>query len=104
LNVGAISALAPNLQSVADLLGTDVPTVRTVLNSWGPGHFDAELFMDGKAFRPDGKSASTLIPPAFGRRRESSYLDRLGFRHLLECFRGQPRNAWQRHVLRSAFE
>ena len=22
--------------------------------------------MDGKAFRPDGKSASVLIPPAFG--------------------------------------
>jgi hypothetical protein len=66
LNVGAIVALSPNLQPVADLLGVDVPTVKTVLNSWGPGHFDAELFMDGKAFRPDGKSASTLIPPAFG--------------------------------------
>jgi hypothetical protein len=66
LNVGAIVALSPNLQPVADLLGVDVATVKTVLNSWGPGHFDAELFMDGKAFRPDGKSASTLIPPAFG--------------------------------------
>jgi len=66
LNVGAIVALSPNLQPVADVLGVDVGTVKTVLNSWGPGHFDAELFMDGKAFRPDGKSASTLIPPAFG--------------------------------------
>ena len=66
LNVGAIVGLSPNLQPVADLLGVDVPTVKTVLNSWGPGHFDAELFMDGKAFRPDGKSAATLIPPAFG--------------------------------------
>ncbi len=66
LNVGAIVAAAPNLQPVADLLGTDVATVRAVLNSWGPGKFDAELFMDGKAFRPDGKSAATLIPPAFG--------------------------------------
>jgi hypothetical protein len=66
LNVGAIVGLSPNLQPVADLLGVDVATVKTVLNSWGPGHFDAELFMDGKAFRPDGKSASTLIPPAFG--------------------------------------
>ena len=37
-----------------------------MLNSWGPGKFDAELFMDGKAFRPDGKSGATLIPPAFG--------------------------------------
>jgi len=66
LNVGAIVALAPNLQPVADLLGTDQATVRAVLNSWGPGHFDAELFLDGKAFRPDGKTAATLIPPAFG--------------------------------------
>jgi hypothetical protein len=66
LNVGAIVSLAPNLQPVADLLGTDVATVKTVLASWGPGKFDAELFMDGKAFRPDGKSAATLIPPAFG--------------------------------------
>jgi len=66
LNVGAIVGLSPNLQPVADLLGVDVPTVQTVLKSWGPGHFDAELFMDGKAFRPDGGSASTLIPPAFG--------------------------------------
>ncbi|HET9839806.1 MAG TPA: hypothetical protein VFR84_16385 [Candidatus Angelobacter sp.] len=66
LNVGAIVGLSPNLQPVADLLGVDVPTVHTVLNSWGPGKFDAELFMDGKAFRPDGGSAATLIPPAFG--------------------------------------
>lgn len=66
LNVGAIVALSPNLQPIADLLGVDVATVLAVLNSWGPGKFDAELFMDGKAFRPDGKSAATLIPPAFG--------------------------------------
>jgi cytochrome c5 len=66
LNVGAIVGLSPNLQPVADVLGVDVPTVKTVLNSWGPGKFDAELFMDGKAFRPDGKSAATLLPPAFG--------------------------------------
>src|SRR5262249_6765224 len=50
----------------AKLLGVDQATVRTVLNAWGPGHFDAELFMDGKGFRPDGKTAATLIPPAFG--------------------------------------
>ena len=66
LNVGAISALSPNLKPVADLLGVSEATVRTVLQSWGPGRFDAELFLDGKAFRPDNKSASTLIPPAFG--------------------------------------
>src|SRR6266850_3133976 len=66
LNVGAIVALAPDLSAVASLLQVDQPTVRAVLNSWGPGKFDAELFLDGKAFRPDGKSAATLIPPAFG--------------------------------------
>jgi hypothetical protein len=66
LNVGAIIGLSPNLQPVADVLGVDVATVKTVLSSWGPGKFDAELFMDGKAFRPDGKTAATLIPPAFG--------------------------------------
>ena len=66
LNVGAIVALAPHLEPVASLLGTDVPTVRAVLNSWGPGKFDAVLFMDGKAFRPDGKPGAVLIPPAFG--------------------------------------
>ena len=66
LNVGAIAALSPNLAPVAQLLGVSEDTVRTVLQSWGPGKFDAELFLDGKAFRPDGKSAATLIPPAFG--------------------------------------
>lgn len=66
LNVGAIISLAPNLQPVAELLGVDVATVKSAVNAWGPGKFDAELFMDGKAMRPDGKSAATLIPAAFG--------------------------------------
>lgn len=66
LNIGVIASLAPNLKPVADLLGVDEATVRRVLQSWGPGKFDAELFLDGKAFRPDGKSAATLVPPAFG--------------------------------------
>jgi hypothetical protein len=66
LNVGAIVAMAPRLEPVAQLLGVDVATLRTVLNSWGPGRYDAELFLDGKPFRPDGKTAAVLIPPAFG--------------------------------------
>jgi hypothetical protein len=66
LNVGAIVSLAPNKKPITDLLGVDEATVNTVLASWGPGKFDAELFLDGKAFRPDGKSAATLIPAAFG--------------------------------------
>ncbi len=66
LNVGAIVALAPNLQPIASLLGVDVATVKKVLMSWGPGRFDAELDKDGKAFRPDGAQAGTIIPNAFG--------------------------------------
>jgi len=66
LNIGAIVATAPNLQPFSDLLGVDVATVKAVLNSWGPGRYDAELNMDGKAKRPDGKSAATLMPSAFG--------------------------------------
>ena len=65
LNVGAIVNLSPDISSVAKVLGVDQNTVRTVLNSWGPGKFDAELFMDGKAFN-GSKSGATLIPPAFG--------------------------------------
>lgn len=52
LNVGAIVALAPDLNVVAQLLLTDQVTVRKVLNSWQTGRFDAELLMDGKAFNP----------------------------------------------------
>jgi hypothetical protein len=66
LNVGAIVALAPNLTPFTDLLHVDVATVKKVLLAWGPGKFDAELVLDGKGFRPDGKSAATLIPPALG--------------------------------------
>jgi len=66
LNVGAIVSLAPNLKPFTDLLGVDTATVKKVLTSWGPGRFDAELDKDGKAFRPDGGQAGTLIPPAFG--------------------------------------
>lgn len=66
LNVGAIVSLAPDLSVLTNLLRVDEPTVKKVLASWGPGKFDAELNLDGKAFRPDGKPAATLIPPAFG--------------------------------------
>ena len=81
LNVGAIAAAAPNLKPVVDLLkladpGITDSVVRQVLNSWGPGKFDAELFLDGKAFNPQqitngvitGKNVSgaTLLPNARG--------------------------------------
>jgi len=58
--------MAANLKPLTDALGVDVATVKKVLASWGPGKFDAELNLDGKAFRPDGKPAATLIPEAFG--------------------------------------
>ena len=66
LNVGAIVSLAPNLEPFTTVLGVDEATVQAVLAGWGPGKFDAELILDGKGFRPDGKSAATLLPAAFG--------------------------------------
>jgi hypothetical protein len=66
LNVGAIVSLAPDLGAVDTLLGVNDATARAVLAAWGPGKFDAELFLDGKGFRPDGKTSAVLIPPAFG--------------------------------------
>jgi cytochrome c553 len=66
LDVGAIVAAAPDLTPFAQLLGVSEDAVRSVLEAWGPGKFDAALSLDGKGFRPDGKTAATLIPPAFG--------------------------------------
>jgi mono/diheme cytochrome c family protein len=66
LDVGKIVLLSPNLEPLAQGLGTDVATVRKVLAAWGPGKYDAQLSQDGKGFRPDGKSAATVIPAAFG--------------------------------------
>src|SRR5437588_5617221 len=66
LNVGEIVALAPTLKPFADLLGVDDAGVRKVLKSWGPGKYDAELVQDGKATGPNGRSAATLLPAAFG--------------------------------------
>ena len=67
LNVGEIIAFAPDLSPFATLLGVSQDTVRQVVRSWGPGKFDAELILDGKAVNPfTGMSGATLIPPAFG--------------------------------------
>jgi cytochrome c553 len=73
LDVGKIVSLAKNLAPVVALLNsggasfTPQQVVASIL-AWGPGKFDAEVFMDGKA-GPNpvtGKSAATLIPAAFG--------------------------------------
>ena len=66
LNVGLIVSLAPNKKPMTDELGVDEATLNKVLLSWGPGFYDAEVNIDGKAFRPDGKSAATRIPAAYG--------------------------------------
>lgn len=68
LNVGAIISLTDNAKPIADMLHVDEATLRTVLGMWGPGKFAAQLFLDGKALRPDGKIAANLIPAAFGLR------------------------------------
>ena len=83
LNLGAIVASAPNLQPFVELLklapqdaGITVDDVRKVLKGWGPGKFDAELFLDGKASNPQqitngvvtdtNVSGATLLPNARG--------------------------------------
>ncbi len=66
LDVGNVILLAPNLQPLMQLAQADEVTLRKVLSAWGPGKYDAELTLDGNGFRPDGKSASTVIPAAFG--------------------------------------
>jgi hypothetical protein len=66
LDVGTIVSLAPDLSVVANLLGITQDQVRAVLTSWGPGKFDAGVFLDGIATKPGGGSSATLIPPAFG--------------------------------------
>jgi cytochrome c peroxidase len=59
LDIGQIVNFAPDLSAVNALLGTTDEQTREVLTSWGPGKFDAELFLDGQ-------NSPTLIPPAFG--------------------------------------
>jgi hypothetical protein len=81
LNVGAIIAAVPHLQPVVDLLRLANPALTAdevvqVLLAWGPGKFDAVLFLDGKAFNPQQitngvvtgiqVSGATLIPNARG--------------------------------------
>jgi hypothetical protein len=66
LDVGRIIALAPSLQPFEEALRMDSASIRKVLLAWGPGKYDAELIHDGKGFRPDGKTAATLLPAAYG--------------------------------------
>lgn len=70
LNVGAIVALSPNLQPVADLLEVDVPTVRKILNSWGPGKFDAERFLE-RLRRQPGNARTKYVFRSPAERRQA---------------------------------
>ena len=90
LNVGAIVGLSPDLTAFSSLLGVTQDAVRDVLATWGPGKFDAELILDGKAFNPqrvtDNVVTGTNTPgatlhPASVRSewRQFAHMDRLGF-------------------------
>ena len=103
LNVGAIIALAPRSAAGRRAARRRRRDRAHGAEQLGPGKFDAELFLDGKAFRPDGRSAATLIPPAFGLAGVNLHTwTGWGSRHALERVRRQPRDARQGHVLRSA--
>ena len=71
LDVGAVVALAPDLSSVTRSLnlGEDQAAqdaLRGVLRGWGPGKFDAHVFLDRKFTGGPQSSTANLIPPAFG--------------------------------------
>jgi hypothetical protein len=53
----AIVALASDLSAITKLLGVDETTACKALPGWGPGKFDAALFLDDKGFRPDAEMA-----------------------------------------------
>ncbi len=59
LDPGAIIALTPGVSALAEQLGVDVEGARELLNSWGPGRYDA-------IFNQDTTSDPVVIPPAFG--------------------------------------
>jgi len=84
LNVGLIVSLAPNLAPMASqVLGASdaatIATLKKVLLSWGPGFYDAEVNIDAIGFRPDGKSAATRIPGAYGHLGENYHTWTGGF-------------------------
>ena len=65
LDVGRIVASAPNLTPLTDLLQVDEATLESILQSWGPGYYDAIINHDRKVGPPPHLGA-VRIPPAFG--------------------------------------
>lgn len=59
LDPGAIIAATPGVGMLASTLGITTAEAKSVLNSWGPGKYDARLNLDGESF-------PVLIPPAYG--------------------------------------
>jgi len=84
LDTGLIVSLAPNLAPMAQqVLGASDPaaiaTLKQVLLSWGPGFYDAEVNIDAIGFKPDGSSAATRIPAAYGHLGENFHTWTGGF-------------------------
>jgi len=84
LDTGLIVSLAPNLAPMAQqVLGASNPaaidTLKQVLLSWGPGFYDAEVNIDAIGFKPDGSSAATRIPAAYGHLGENFHTWTSGF-------------------------
>src|SRR6266567_2208639 len=101
LNVGAVVSLAPNLTPFTDLLGVDANTVKSVLATWGPGCYDAELNKDGKGPAPRRETGLHADPAGVRAGRcQLAYVDRLWLRALLECLCWGDSDAWFRHLLR----
>jgi hypothetical protein len=66
LNVGAIIAASPGLGEHAKKINMPEEELRKILLAWGPGRYDALFNQDRIGFRPDGKTAATVLPAAFG--------------------------------------
>jgi hypothetical protein len=67
VNVGAIIAAAPDLSALVDMLQIPEAEVKRAVEAWGPGKFDAELNLDGKASDPTARLRRLSI-----RRRSAS--------------------------------
>lgn len=59
LDPGAIIAATPGASAIAESLGITPTQLKSALNGWGPGRYDART-------NQDGESHPVLIPPAYG--------------------------------------
>ena len=103
LNVGAIVALAPRLESVADLARHRCRDGARGVELLGPGPLRRRVVPRRQGI-PSRRQVGVGADPARlrARRRQPAHLDGLGRRVALERVRRQSRDARQGHVLRSA--